>query len=253
MKKIIGLDIGASKTTAVAVGEKGPSKEKTITTAKNLAGFKIGLKNLAKFISEGKKIKRLGIGFAGMADKRGKIVYCPNMKFAAGFNLKRFFSALGAEKIKIENDANCFALAESRLGQGKNLKNFIGITLGTGIGSGLILRGNLYAGARGSAGEVGHMMAGERQTYENLFKKYRGSKKYRPMGKLLGRMFADIYNLLDVQAIILGGSVAKSVSEFLPDAVKEARARILNRQIKPKILVSKLKNAAAVGAALLWS
>jgi len=248
---VIGLDIGASKIAGIIFDGKKAVKDLTIVTPKNLSGFKYSLLKLVKFLSLNAKINAIGVGLAGMADNQGRVIYSPNMKFLVGFNLLKLLKSLGTKKAVIENDANCFALAEARIGQGRKLKNFIGITLGTGIGGGLISNGKLYRGIRGSAGEVGHMMANKHQDYEKSFQKLRNSKNYPEIGKLLGRMFADVYNLLDIEAVILGGSVAKSSNKFLSYAVREARKKILNKQINPKILVSKLKHAGALGAALL--
>lgn len=248
---IIGFDIGGSKITGIVFDGRKIVKDLTVATPKNLKGFTKQMKQLVAFLSASKIIKTVGVGIPGGVDKAGRVIYAPNMKFLVGFNLNKFCRALGLRKIKIENDANCFALAEARLGQGRNLKNFVGITLGTGIGGGLISNGRLYSGMHGSAGEVGHMMADEKQTYEFYFQRRCRAKNYHALGKLLGRMFADVYNLLDVGVIVLSGSVVKSASQFLPSALGEARRHILNRQIKPKILVSRLKNAGALGAALL--
>ncbi|MBI3231474.1 MAG: ROK family protein [Candidatus Doudnabacteria bacterium] len=248
---VIGLDIGGSKITGIVLSGKQVVRDLTSTTPKNLEGFKLCIKQLLLNLSASKKIQAIGVGMAGMANANGKVAYSPNMKFLVGFNILEFLQSSGIKKIKIGNDANCFVLAEALLGQGKGLANFIGITLGTGIGAGLISKGRLYGGIHGSAGEVGHMMADAHRDYEALFQQYRDKNNYAAMAKLLGRMFADIYNLLDLEAIILGGSMAKLANRFLRAALSETRKDILNKQIRPKILISKLKNAGAIGAALL--
>src|SRR3990167_1179644 len=147
---VIGLDIGASKIAGIIFDGKKAVKDLTIVTPKNLSGFKYSLLKLVKFLSLNAKIK-----------------------FLVGFNLLKLLKSLGTKKAVIENDANCFALAEARIGQGRKLKNFIGITLGTGMGGGLISNGKRYRGMRGSAGEVGHMMANKHQDYEKSFQKLR--------------------------------------------------------------------------------
>lgn len=253
MAKIIGLDIGGSKITGIVFDCKKAVKDLTVPTPKNLQGFKRSLKKFLASLLSSETIKAIGAGIPGAIDGKGRVVYAPNMKFLVGFNLIKFCRSFGFKEIKIENDANCFALAEAFLGQGRKLENFIGITLGTGIGGGLVLNGRLHRGVHGSAGEVGHTMADSARTYEFYFQKHRRAKNYHALAKLLGRMFADVYNLLDIEAIILGGSVSKSASRFLPLAISEARKFILNKQIAPKILISKLKNAGALGAALLFN
>ncbi len=251
MNNIVGLDIGGTKINGVVVSGKTILQELTVATPKSWPEFKVAIKAMVKQLNAGYKIFAVGVGIPGAINNHGKVLYAPNLPYLVNRNLLGFLQTLSVKKISIENDANCFALAEAYLGQGQGLKNFIGITLGTGIGGGLISNGQLYVGLHGSACEVGHMMADERNTYEELFQIYREQNNYSALGKLLGRLWADIYNLIDVEAIILGGSVTKSANQFLAYALAESQQRILNKRIRPKIIISKLNNAGSLGAALL--
>ena len=91
----------------------------------------------------------IGIGAAGVISA-GRIIVSPNIKGINGLNLSKYAGV-------IENDANAFALAEHRFGVGRPYKNAIYITLGTGLGAGIIIDGKLYKG-EGRAGELGHMI-----------------------------------------------------------------------------------------------
>ncbi len=248
----IGLDIGGTKISGVVFNGKTVLKNITIGTPKSVSGFKVVVKKVIEYLSQDFKISAIGVGIPGKANNSGKILYAPNVKYLENQNFLEFLKFTGIKNIKIDNDANCFALAEACLGMGKRKKNFIAITLGTGIGGGLISNGQIYAGIHGSAGEVGHLMANEKNTYEQLFQSYRDNKNYKALGELLGRLIADIYNLLDIEAVILGGSVVKSSDKFIKIALKEAKKRILNKQIKPALILSKLNNAGSIGAALLF-
>ena len=250
---IIGLDIGGSKISGVVYNGQRVTREMTIATPKNLKGFQNSLKSLLNFLSFKRKIKAMGAGIPGATDDKGMVVYSPNVKYLTGFNLKRFFESLKYRQVIIENDVNCFVLAEKRLGKGKKFKNFIGLTLGTGIGGGIIINKELYRGEHGSAGEAGHMLANFKNDFEFYFQKAKNKKDYLLIGKLLGKLVANLINLLDPQAIILGGTVAQAKSKIiLPTAVREAEKYILNPIVRPKVLISNLQNAGALGAALLW-
>jgi glucokinase len=247
----IGLDIGGTKICGVVFNGKTVIKTITVATPQNLKSFKAVLKKTLEYLQSLNQIKALGIGFPGVVSHTGKVLYAPNLKYLEKVNLLNLLKFTQIKKIKIENDANCFALAEARKGAGIKFKHLVGVTLGTGIGAGLISHRQVYSGLHGSAGEVGHMMANENYTYEKLFQQYRDAKNYSALGKLLGRLFADIYNLLDIEAIILGGSVAKSADKFIANTNLELKKHLLNPYIKPKILISKLNNAGSIGAALL--
>lgn len=250
MKNVIGLDIGGTKICGIVFDGKKAIKVLTMPTPKSLLSFTSSLKKMVETLSMGQKIEGLGIGMAGIVDQgKAQVVNSPNLKFIKNLDVGQMFPAI--RKIKIDNDANCFTRAEAKLGQGKGLKTFIGLTLGTGIGGGMSALGEIYLGAHGSAGEAGHMMLDLDQTIENHFQKARDNSSYKQMAKVVGVLLANIYNLLDPEAVILGGSVAvKSHERFLPQAAEYAQKHLLNQNIKMRILVSGLENAGAIGAAL---
>ncbi len=247
---IIGLDIGGTKITGIVFEGKKTLRSLTIPTPKSLGSFKASLLKLVETLSTNQKIEALGIGMAGVVDHKNlTVVHSPNLKFIENFNFKTLFPKI---KIKLDNDANCFARAEAAMGQGKGVKNFVGITLGTGIGGGLVSLGEVVLGESGSAGEVGHIMLDTDHTIEYFYQKAKEASDYKRMAKIVGVLLADVYNILDVNTIILGGTVAvKNSEKFLPAAVDYAKKLVLNKNINMKVLVSELENAGAVGAALL--
>lgn len=106
-----------------------------------------------------------GIGFPGFLTKTGTVVKSPNMPAFDGLNLPAAFSDhLGDIPVVVANDANTYAVGELRFGIGRDLPsplNLLGLTLGTGVGGGIILEGALYIGDRGMAGELGHIKVAE--------------------------------------------------------------------------------------------
>lgn len=248
----IGLDIGGTKITGVVSDGKNIVRELTVSTPKTKKLFTQSIKKLLEILSTGRQIRSVGVGVAGLVNKSGVVTASPNNKFLQKFPLQKFVKSQGFTQVRVENDANCFALAESVYGKGKQFKNFIGITLGTGIGGGIIVAKKLYAGSHKSAGEAGHVMADFKHDSEHYFQKARDKKDYEKMGEVVGILFANVANLLDVDAIILGGTVAiKNGRLILPTALRTAKKHVLNKTGFPKVIISSLKNGPALGASLL--
>lgn len=109
-------------------------------------------------------IKSIGVGVPGVIDNSGKVIVSPNLSILNNFDLLHFLKQnLKTKKnktipIKLENDANVAAIAEMTIGKGKDYKNFVYITLGTGVGGAIILNRQIYRGNNGSAGEIGHIV-----------------------------------------------------------------------------------------------
>lgn len=162
LKYAIGIDIGGTKIAAGLVSLKGKvlRKEK-LPTSKNVSENIRNIIFLIDRIRKG-KVYPVGIGIAGQIDiKKGRVIYSPNLPAWQNVTiLKKIKKNLEAkfatpyQRIKIDNDANCFTFAEWKLCYPK-VKNLIGITLGTGIGSGAIVDGKLYHG-EAFAPEIGH-------------------------------------------------------------------------------------------------
>jgi glucokinase len=101
----------------------------------------------------------IGIGIAGPIDmKKGIIIESPNIPGLKDFALRDFLSKKISYPIAIENDANAFTLGEGWVGAAKGSKDYCGITLGTGVGGGIVAEGKVLHGTEGMAGEVGHMV-----------------------------------------------------------------------------------------------
>lgn len=146
----IGIDIGGTKISAVLY-EKKVIKKIFVNTPKNKTQIISELKKIIKNF-DNPKVQKIGVGIPGLVDGE-KILRCTNLPFIEGLNLKKLVN----NKIILLNDADSFVIAESKLGAAKGKNNVIGIIFGTGIGSGIIINGELYRGANFQAGEGGHI------------------------------------------------------------------------------------------------
>lgn len=249
---IIGIDIGGTKITGIVWNGKKIVDELTIVTPKNLLLLEKSLLKLVDFLSAGKKINKIGVGMAGLVDPQAGIIkYSPNIKFVKNFNLVRFFQLNGFKQVKINNDANCFARGEMILGQGKKFKNFLVLTLGTGIGGGIVINKQIYRGTNNAGAELGHMVL-KNGFWETEFRKARNKKQHKQVGRLLGLALANMNNIFTPDAIIIGGGYGQGHwREYLPQAKQVLNKYLFDKTHKTQLIISKLKNAGALGAALL--
>ena len=253
MKNVIGIDIGGTKITGIIWDGKKILDELTIVTPKNLFEFERNLIKLADFLSAKGKPQAVGIGMAGLVDsEKGVVEFSPNIKFVKNLNLVKLFQLNGFKNVKIDNDANCFTRSEMVLGQGKKLNNFLALTLGTGIGGGIVIGRKLYRGQNNSGGELGHALIGD-NFFEEYYQKFRDKKDFEGSGSLLGGALASFINIFAPDAIIIGGSYGHNESKkYFPMAKREMKKHLFNKNAKTQILISQLKNSGALGAALLW-
>lgn len=253
MKMIVGIDIGGTKISGVLFDGKKVLKEQTVPTPINLKDFQEVLNTLILYLARGQKSILVGIGIAGNVDPVRKVVLrSPNIKFIKNLNLKSILKLKLVEDVKVDNDASCFTRAEKLVGQGKKLRNFLAMTLGTGIGGGVVINNELYRGKNNSGAEFGHIYLGS-GFFESQFQVLRNKKDFVNAGKLIGKGLASLINIFAPEAVIIGGGYGINESgKYLPSAKKEIAKFIFNERNKTEVLISKLKNAGALGAALLF-
>lgn len=170
MKTLIGIDIGGTKC-AIILGRISRDGDLSVidklfyVTAENplpgqmLVQLQNGINQLLqKHQLTTKEIAHIGISCGGPLDSnKGIILSPPNLPGWDNVHIVSFFEDIFSIPVAIQNDANACALAEWQFGAGKGTKNMIFLTFGTGMGSGLILNGQLYAGTNDLGGEVGHI------------------------------------------------------------------------------------------------
>ncbi len=156
MKKSLGIDIGGTKICYGIVDENGNiiSEVKKKSTPKSSQEICDTLKSI---IDENyNEIDVIGLSSAGAVNMQNTRVVSSTPNLPCGYN-EIDFSTLSDKKVFVENDANCAVVAEYRVGAGKGFNTVLMITLGTGIGGGVVSDGRLFRGAKGNALEVGSM------------------------------------------------------------------------------------------------
>ena len=158
---LIGIDVGGTNLVAAKVNESGEILNKiSIPVDRNASAEALceTLIDLAQQATSGDEIKAVGIGFPGLVDNdSGTILQTPNMPFR-NTPFRAIFQKKWNVPVYIGNDANCAAIGEYWAGAAKDRETAMMITLGTGIGGGLVIGGKLYAGFAGGGMEVGHMV-----------------------------------------------------------------------------------------------
>ena len=157
----IGIDIGGTKINVAVISKAGDILFKeTLKTVENL-DEKVLLKNIAEIVNRIKAkyqdIQGIGIGSAGIIlYKKGIIKFSPNIGWR-DFSIVKELEKLTNLKCTLDNDANAAAWGTFYLKYSEKYKNMMCVTLGTGIGGGLILNGEMFRGSDGTAGEIGHL------------------------------------------------------------------------------------------------
>lgn len=161
----IGLDVGGTKVLGLVVAPDGTvlaeTRRSTVVGADALLG------ELARQASDligsmgerGADVRSLGVGLPGLVDRAGVLRFAPNLTGASGTAVRdRLAEALPIrpEAIQVENDATCAAAGECLFGAGKGRSDVLFVTVGTGIGGGILSRGEMLRGAANFAGEIGH-------------------------------------------------------------------------------------------------
>jgi glucokinase len=156
---VIGVDIGGTKVAAAVVDEAGTmiDKMRVDTPAKTPGTVNDAIADLVWQLRERHEVEAVGMGAPGfVSSDRSTVLFTPNLPWRA--------EPLGAEMterlnlpVVVENDANCAAWAEARFGAARGENDVVLLTLGTGIGGGIVIGGELLRGEFGIAAEIGHM------------------------------------------------------------------------------------------------
>ncbi len=265
--KVVAVDLGGTNLRVALVEGKRILKYVKVTTPKTKGELNEAiLETISRVITPG--VKAIGVGCPGPL-KDGVILNPPNLPWK-NFNLKKFLEKKFKKKVVVENDAGCVALAESVYGVKK--KNFIILTLGTGVGGGIIIDGKIYRG-RANAGEIGHMIIDDKKDLETHWQNYRKvcqkkfgrvlmiselckSKDKRAKVILedltfhLGQGIANIIDIFDPEVVVLMGGAREAGKKFI-DLVKKHAYKMAVVKSKTPIVWSKIKHPGLLGASLL--
>lgn len=153
----IGIDLGGTKCLGVVLDDAGEvTAEHRLPTP---PGEEPILDAIVEVVEALGGAERIGVGVPGLVDRAGVLHFAPNLLGVDGIPVKAELEArLPGTRARIDNDATCATWAEKQLGAARDLDYAIVLTLGTGIGGGIISGGRLERGANGFAGEMGHMV-----------------------------------------------------------------------------------------------
>lgn len=285
----IGLDIGGTKLKGIAVrGKTEILKEISIPSRANEGPeqVRLAVKEAGEaLLLPGTTLTGIGLGCAGSVDHhQGVVRNSPNFAHWKNVPLRDWVHQDFGVPVVVENDAKCAVFSEWKVGAGKGHQNVVLLTLGTGIGGGLILAGKLFRGATGTAGELGHLSihteglqcpCGNRGCFErycsatavknqakgvspkDVFSKAAIVPEYK---KIIDEFIYNfqvalvgIANIFDPEVILLGGAVTDGLAIYLDEISKHVKNHAFpavgeNLTIK----TTQFKNlSGSLGAALL--
>ena len=166
MSNRIGIDVGGKNLKIALVNDKGGIVYSNSIPTRAEMGYEYTVNSMKDAIrellketnSQSKDIEGMGFGFPGQIDcQKGVVRLAPNIPGWVDVPIAEIMQKEFKITTKVDNDVRCAALGELNFGAGKGCQNLVCITVGTGIGSGLIVNGKLVRGASNAAGEIGHI------------------------------------------------------------------------------------------------
>jgi glucokinase len=245
MKYFAGIDIGGTNTTLGIINEAGkvvetyPFSTKTYTTPEK---FVEDIGNKLLDLRKTYALEGLGIGAPNGNYYTGSIEFAPNLPWKGKIPLSILFTQKTNLVCKVTNDANAAAVGEMKFGGAVGMKNFIMVTLGTGVGSGIVVDGNVVLGHDGFAGELGHTIVlpagrdcgcgrqgcletycsagGIKKTYEEISGKiFDPEKKIDYLAELAEKGDQDAIATFEITGRILGLALANVSALTSPEAI----------------------------------
>jgi fructokinase len=287
-----GIDLGGTKTEGVILDGDGLEihRERVATDQATYDAVVAGVERLYRRMAErvDHALHTLGIGTPGAVSKRTGLLKNSNTVCLNGMPLGCDLRARLGREFAIENDANCFALAEALQGAGRGRRVVFGVILGTGCGGGIVVDGQIYSGLQSIAGEWGHTVidpAGPRcycghhgcvETYisgSGLEARYADAFRMRRVAadivvawqagdnqcaqvmdeffRHFGQALANLIAVLDPDIIVLGGGLS-NIDELYTRGVLETAQRTFSDSLETPIVRHQLGDSAGViGAALV--
>lgn len=281
-KTVIAVDLGGTKADVARVNTNTwtiESEERIPTRATD--GFAAVLDDVCAAIERQRNATTtgVGIGVPGLVSN-GMLLNAVNISGARNIDVRNEMMRRVDLPVAVGNDANCFTLAEARMGAAQGKGIVVGITFGTGVGGGIVINGNIFEGAHGYAAEIGHMLLQPGQPpYET--DDTRGEVEQFLSGTAMGKrckaaqspedylngaacsfMQPDIYRevawlctnllyLLDPDMIVFGGSAGHSLADHIDAIENELTHWLLPGTPLPVIVPATIDNAGILGAALL--
>ena len=284
----IGVDLGGTKTEIIVLDENLHvlERKRVVTPQNNYDEIIHTIINLVSDVSQSISDFSLGVCCPGAISKQTGVIKNSNTQCLIGKSLKEDLENKLQKNISIENDANCFTIAESKLGAGIGFDLVFGVIMGTGVGGGIVIDNTLHSGRTNIAGEWGHhtlhqngnscycgkngcvetyisgpslekrwnQLTGLTQTMPEIIENFDNSIGKQWKNEFLenfGHGLANVIDILDPDAIILGGGLSNI--DFLYHEGKESiYSKVFSDMIETPILKNNLGDSSGVfGAALL--
>jgi len=231
----IGIDLGGTKIELLALEDSGREIfRKRIPTPQGdyVATVRVVVSLVEHAEKEVKSKASIGIGMPGALSRVTGLVKNANSTCLIGHDLKGDLERALDREVRVENDANCFALSEAMDGAGQEDEVVFGVILGTGVGAGIVIRGKVHVGPNAIAGEWGHnplplprkedlhlpdCYCGRKGCIEAylsgpaLAKDGNSLERYE---ERLARALAGVINILDPDVIVLGGGISNIPSLY---------------------------------------
>ncbi len=274
--KVIGIDLGATNMRGAVV--TGNALSNIVSARTHSDGLVEEILNDIYLVVDAlidDSVKAIGIGVPSVVDVAEGIVYdvlyIPSWKEVP---VKRLMEARYRIPVFVNNDANCFAVGEYHFGKGKGVDSMVGLTLGTGLGAGVIINGKLYSGFNCGAGEFGLLNYQDKileyycsgSFFQNVYQldgvkvfedarngDARALELYMELGTHIGHAIKMVMYAYDPQLIILGGSVRLAYEFFQKQMWEEIKTFVYTKSAQRiRIEVSALQNSGILGAAALY-
>ncbi|MCS6989660.1 MAG: ROK family protein [Chloroherpetonaceae bacterium] len=291
-----GIDLGGTKIECAVL--ESPTSSRALTrqrietqAEKGYAHILAQIKRLVDDVADtlGKRPTKIGVGTPGALEPSTQTLKNSNTVCLNGKPFKRDLEQVLGVPIKIANDANCFALAEARLGAAKGASVVFGVIMGTGVGGGIVVDGKVIGGRQGIAGEWGHNVleengelcycgkrgcvetvlsgvwlekfyqarSGESRKLKDIVERHRlgtdenATLTIKRLTENFGKAIAVVINILDPDVIVLGGGVG-NIDLLYGEGVEEAKKHVFNHKLETAIVKPILGDSAGVfGAAML--
>ncbi len=287
----IGIDLGGTKIEGVVLDATGQELLRKRIATEREHGYRHILSRIQRLHDElaaAAGQATFGIGTPGAISPRTGLLKNSNTVCMNGQPVKADLEALLGRKIAMQNDANCFAMAEALLGAGKGKKLVFGVIMGTGCGGGIVYNGEVFTGAQAIAGEWGHMSidphgpvcyCGNRGCVETFVSggglENRYAEKFGVRRSLkdierdyfagepgavqfmaqffdrFGRSLANLIDILDPDIVVIGGGVS-NFKDIYTEGVAAVRRHVFTDELETPIVRHQLGDSAGVlGAALV--
>lgn len=282
-RSIIGVDLGGTKGAIARYDADTLVQEAAERIPTSTDGFLSVLDAIAATVQTMKTpdTVAVGVGVPGLVRQpEGILLHAPNIDGSVDIPVRELLEQKLGLPVRIDNDANCFALAEALRGGGRGHRVVCGITFGTGVGGGIVINGELFRGSHGYSAEVGHMLLmpgnppydtdDKRGSVEQFLSGTAMGKRCvqakRPQDYLEGEVCSflqphifrevawlctSLTYLLDPDIFVFGGSAGLAFKPHLEKIEAELRRWTLPTTPLPQLAVAELKDAGMMGAALL--